>query len=522
MSPELLRILLPIVFGSLAGGLTNTIAVWMLFPPYKPVRIGPFRIPFLHGAIPKNQDRLAAAVGRTVGTRLLTEEDLTRIFSNQEFKQAFESRLGGFLVALLERERGTLRELLPPGALVETETFLHGIADHLLQRLDLWLDSPDFERAVARKTDEIVARLSDRPVAELLTPDREARLTRAAEEWMAEAVEKESFRNVVDDYLERALGAVLQEDRSLEELLPGGLSEALEGALSRALPVATRKLGGILEDPEARARLETALRDLLQRFLRDLRFHQRLVARLVVTDETVDRVLTTLEEDGAEQLSLMLRDPAVQDAIARRVNDGVLELLRKPVTEVVGHADDPGVVRGRGVVADWVVGLVRDEATRRYLAEKLQQGIGRMARGTWGDLLRSVPDDRVARGVVAVARSDAARELYRDALREGLGSLLDRPLGTPGDWLPSGARERLQETVADPLWNWLQAQVPEVVRTLDVERRVEEKVRSYPVDRMEELVRRVTQRELRLIVRLGYVLGAAIGGILVGVNALLG
>jgi uncharacterized membrane protein YheB (UPF0754 family) len=37
---------------------------------------------------------------------------------------------------------------------------------------------------------------------------------------------------------------------------------------------------------------------------------------------------------------------------------------------------------------------------------------------------------------------------------------------------------------------------------------------------MEELVRKVTDRELRLIVRLGYVLGAFIGIVLVAVNAL--
>ena len=37
---------------------------------------------------------------------------------------------------------------------------------------------------------------------------------------------------------------------------------------------------------------------------------------------------------------------------------------------------------------------------------------------------------------------------------------------------------------------------------------------------MEELVRGVTDRELRLIVRLGYVLGAFIGVVLVFVNAM--
>ncbi|MEX0843094.1 MAG: DUF445 family protein, partial [Gemmatimonadota bacterium] len=67
MTPELLRALLTVGFGSLAGGLTNTLAVWMLFHPYRPVRLAGRDLPFLHGAIPKNQGRLAEAVGRTVG-----------------------------------------------------------------------------------------------------------------------------------------------------------------------------------------------------------------------------------------------------------------------------------------------------------------------------------------------------------------------------------------------------------------------------------------------------------------------
>ncbi len=521
MSPELLRALLTVVAGSLAGGLTNTLAVWMLFHPYRPLRLGPGGRPLLQGAIPKNQDRLAAAVGRTVGTRLLTEDDLTRIFSNREFREAFEDRLGGFLEEMLERERGSLRDTLPAPAIREVESVLDGIARQLCLRLDGWLDSADFQEAVDRRTAEVLDRLADRPVGELLTPEREETLAGALEEWIGEAVARDGFERVVDDYLARAVEGVLRDDRTLEGILPGGLAQALEGALARFLPVAARRLGGILEDPEARIQLEAALRDLFKRFLRDLRFHQRLVARLVVTDETLDRVLTTLEEDGAEQLSLMLRDPAVQEAIARRVNDGVLDLLRRPVTEVVGRPDDLGVQRGRQAVSSWVVRLVRDPETRSYLTDKLRQGVGRTARGTWGDLLRSVPRERITRSVVAVGRSEPARELYRQALKEALLNLLDRPLGRPAALLPEGGRERLQEAAADPLWIWLQAQVPEVVRTLDVQRRVEEKVRAYPVKQMEELVRRVTDRELRLIVRLGYVLGGGIGAILVAVNHLI-
>ena len=72
------------------------------------------------------------------------------------------------------------------------------------------------------------------------------------------------------------------------------------------------------------------------------------------------------------------------------------------------------------------------------------------------------------------------------------------------------------------LWDWLQGQVPTVIQRLDVGRRVEQKVMEFPMPKLEELVRRVTDRELRLIVRLGYLLGAIIGTALVGIDAALG
>ncbi|MEA3245840.1 MAG: DUF445 family protein, partial [Gemmatimonadota bacterium] len=58
-----------VVVGTVAGGITNAVAVWMLFHPYEK-RFG------LHGAIPKNKARLATSIGRTVGERLLTADDI--------------------------------------------------------------------------------------------------------------------------------------------------------------------------------------------------------------------------------------------------------------------------------------------------------------------------------------------------------------------------------------------------------------------------------------------------------------
>jgi uncharacterized membrane protein YheB (UPF0754 family) len=50
---------------------------------------------------------------------------------------------------------------------------------------------------------------------------------------------------------------------------------------------------------------------------------------------------------------------------------------------------------------------------------------------------------------------------------------------------------------------------------------VEEKILEFPAPRLERLIRDVTHRELVLIIRLGYVLGALIGLASVGISLLV-
>jgi uncharacterized membrane protein YheB (UPF0754 family) len=313
---------------------------------------------------------------------------------------------------------------------------------------------------------------------------------------------------------------MLKPGRTFEEILPLGLVGSVEKAIAGYLPLAAERLGGLLEDPKTRAKFESTIHDLLQRFLRDLKFHQRVVARLVMTDDTVDRVLDTIETEGAERLSEILRDQAVQDAMARGVNEAIVDFLRRPVADVLGDPDDPSVLESRKTLVSWVVGMARDPATRDFILEKLHTGIDKAGARTWGEVLDRVPRARVTEALVAAARTDGARRGIDTGARQLVKKILDRPIGMPARWLPENGPRRIEAALGDPIWEWLQTQVPAVVERIDVARRVEEKVLNFPTPRMEEIVRKVTHRELTLIVRLGYVLGAVIGAVLVVVTAL--
>ncbi|MBI4521787.1 MAG: DUF445 family protein [Gemmatimonadetes bacterium] len=521
MSDELARAILTIVFGALAGGITNSIAIWMLFHPYSPPRVGRWPLRLLQGAIPKNQARLARAIGRTVGTQLLSSDDLARTFADRAFRDAFDQRLRDFIGEMLLRERGSLREILSPPIRRELERILDEMVERALARFNDYLATPEFEAAVQRRAQELAEAIAAEPVADLLTPEREAAIAKAVEAWLGDAVESDEFERTVADYVERATASLLRPSRTFEEVLPVGLVASLEKAIAGYLPLAIHRLGRLLDDERARARFESAVHELLHRFLRDLKFYQRIVAQLIITEETVDRVLNAIERDGAEHLSEMLRDPVVQDAMARSVNEGIVEFLRRPVQAVLGAPEDAGVRDAQKTVVGWALRLGRDAGTRTFLIEKLKDAVGHAGKRTWGDLLERISPERLAHWVVIAARSDQALALYREAARRAENAILDRPIGVPADWLPADAAQRIESALADPLWAWLQTQVPTVVQKIDVAARVEDKVIGFPMERLEALVRGVTERELRLIVRLGYVLGAIVGLALVAIEAVL-
>lgn len=292
-----------VISGTLAGGITNTIAVWMLFNP-KRKRFG------FQGAIPKNQARLAKSLGKTVGERLVTPGDLQEELGRPDLRSAFENKLGEVIEAIIV-SREPLIDKVPPAVVT-----------------------------------------------------------------------------------------------------------AMEDAMSSYLPVAMGKMGSFLGQPTTRIKLRNALHSLFNRFIDDLKFHEKVLAKLMMSERKFEAALDAIETDGVEQLALLLDEPVVRDEITRTIHDALLTYLQKPISEIIGD----------------VAKLEDPEAGRK-----------------------------------------------------------------------------LAHATAPMIWEWIHAQLPSLVQRLDVQSMVERKVMTFSVERVEELLRAVIDRELKLIIGAGYVLGAVVG-----------
>jgi uncharacterized membrane protein YheB (UPF0754 family) len=78
----LYQILIPTVIGALVGGLTNILAIKMLFHPFTAIYIGKWRLPFTPGLIPKRREEIADRLGKMVIDHLLTADVLRKKFQD--------------------------------------------------------------------------------------------------------------------------------------------------------------------------------------------------------------------------------------------------------------------------------------------------------------------------------------------------------------------------------------------------------------------------------------------------------
>lgn len=517
-----LRDALTVLFGSLAGGVTNRVAITMLFHPYRPPRIFGRTVGWLQGAVPKNQSRMARTIGNTVGNTLLTPGDVAAELKDERLRRAFEEQLEGLVEGLLEGEKPALAELLPESALDEIRRVLETLLDAIHERVVEALASEELAEDATRALQTLAESLDDESVADSLGAERLEELRGRAGEWLDRLVESESFAGTVRGHVDRAAWRLLQPGRSFEELLPIGLVAAVEHAISDYLPLAMERLGRLLEDPKARERVERAIHELLERFMQDLRFHQRVVAKLIITEETVDKVIDTLEAEGADRLGDLLREGEVQDAMARSVNEAIVDFLRRPVVDVLGRPESPQVLSALDSITTWAVDAARDAEVRDYLLDRAETAVLKAGDRSWGDVVRLVPARSASRWLASGLDSSAGREMVDRFKTWLVDRLLHHPIGSLERYGREGAAKRMTEALADPVWGWITGKVPEVAANVRVADRVEERILQFPIPELERLVRSVTEKELNLIVRLGYFLGAGIGVILVVIRRFIG
>src|SRR5699024_4933951 len=121
MNPAV-QILFMAVIGSFIGGMTNMLAIRMLFKPYEAKYLFGWQLPFTPGVIPRRRDEASGKLGEIISGHLLTPEVFIQKLKSDETQK--------FILFFIEKQIDTIeREKL------SIRYFLERLSEGLSQKI---------------------------------------------------------------------------------------------------------------------------------------------------------------------------------------------------------------------------------------------------------------------------------------------------------------------------------------------------------------------------------------------------
>ncbi|MEK4026040.1 DUF445 domain-containing protein [Sporosarcina sp. FSL W7-1283] len=195
-----LTIVLTILFmafiGALIGGVTNHLAIKMLFRPHEPKFIGKTRLPFTPGLIPKRRNELATQLGKTVTNYLLTPDLFRKKMLTPAMKERAELFVQDKMNQYVLQSDKTLNDWLE---LAGASELPNQVEDKLLALIDRQLD--DMRLRVTTGTVEEVVPLRWQQQVEEKIPLASDFLLQRAERFIGSAEGRQTFQKMIDDFL---------------------------------------------------------------------------------------------------------------------------------------------------------------------------------------------------------------------------------------------------------------------------------------------------------------------------------
>ena len=191
-----ITILFMVVIGSLIGGVTNHLAIKMLFRPHNPVYIWGKRLPFTPGLIPRRRDELAKQLGKTVVKYLLTPDTFRAKFFNVTMREKVLEWLGQQTKEKIFTEEKTLQQWLDQAGLSHAPEMIEKKLDDLIVQ-----QVGQVQNVLATQTVEQLLPASWKERAESKIPEISRYILNKGDQYFDTVEGEQAIKGLIDGFL---------------------------------------------------------------------------------------------------------------------------------------------------------------------------------------------------------------------------------------------------------------------------------------------------------------------------------
>lgn len=511
----------PPVVGAFIGYLTNRVAIKMLFRPLNPWKIGGVRVPMTPGVIPSKRADLAQNMGEVVGDHLLTSQEIGKGLQNKAFQEHLYNVIDGRVKGLLEKDLGNMTEIVPQKFSAYLDMGSRAVTYQLKGQLRSFIDSEQFETILADTVGERLDIFLNREIGTILPVEKREIAYGFIEENIARMFDSEPMEQWVEDFVHQKVYAVLQQEKSLADVVPQSVQVLLLDSIEKQIPTFLKKIGTIVSEPSVRDKVVAGACAGVDKFIESLGSMADMV-RGFLRMETVEEKIREYLVEKNDDIVAWLQSEEVQEKVVVILRERSKDFINRPIVEWV-KAEDEGVVQEFcSQLTTQILLLIREKEVSAVLASMIKSNIENHIDS--GDLRTSVVLDKLLGDETAhqaqkwliteirvLLQSENTKSTI-DSMIDSLASgLLKKRLGRLGNFIPAGVRQGVSKSFQKVASEVLASEVPGLVHSLNIRKIVTEKVNSLDLLKLERLLLSIMEEQFKYINLFGALLGFGIG-----------
>ena len=504
-----------IVVATIHGYGAAWLAIWMLFHPYKSVKLFGVTV-WPQGMIPRHREKLAQSIGNAVGNELVSQQTVfDALFETSFFQRKVEDFVGAYTSDLLARVYPSFIDALPSQARAPILDTISALQYRLAEYIAEMLKSEETAEAIEHFVDKQVDELLERRVGDMVKEESVDRVLNFVEQRVQGLISTDGFETKVHEFVSGRLDDFARSSATLAEAFTPETIAFIKDRIDQQVPPIVHHLADIATSQSTSKRIGGLIKLEVDQYYEQL----SLIKKIFISRERIHREVDELvNKTLPKRVEEYLRGPAFEQEAEEFLNATIDSVMARPLDELIGQFDAIRFEDLKSQISNRLIELLRSEALSTSLSMQVTDAIDRLRPQKLGEVMLQFDSNSAAHAknsltkslLSLLSRDDTARTINA-ILSSQIERLLIQPIGRLGDHVSRNAMERASSALVERITVAARERLPVTIAEFDVGGLVRKKVSDYPLEKLEELVLSVAQHHLKTIELFGAVIGFFIG-----------
>lgn len=478
-----MRIIIPIIVGSIIGYFTNWLAIKMLFRPYREKRILGFKLPFTPGLIPKERYRISESIGNTIGEYLLTPEKIKEVLFSKESKTNINHWINNKFQEL-KRSKRSILEVLNKLEIDDYNQYLYIIKKKIVDNISLGLKKEEVKDEILNYIEKEIYDKNKEIVLEILRNE--------GKDFFKGFLQSEELKSLLDNSINHKIKGLKKDNRSLKEIIPRETIYYIDNLIYNNREKILSNIKGFLHDPEIKKKIESEVEKLV--YKNTNRIITTFISTEIISEKIVNGLYNYINSESSEEILSFL----INTLLEKSLNTKISTISKELEYIYLQDKDKSGI--------DYIIKELSKDENIDKISHLLIENI-RMKDKIIKISLRNLVDKKINENINSIE--------FKESLYKILDSLINNTLEKPiSELLGNIDNHQIDKNIGlieDIIYKFGQSSLLEIINLFNISKIVEEQINSFEVEYTEELILEIAERELNAITRLGALLGGIMG-----------